>query len=53
MAAATEAMTGTAPGAVTEAAIGGLLDLDRYPLDRLDEAAGRALLEACRRDLPA
>jgi hypothetical protein len=30
-----------------------LLDLDRYPLDNLASAAGRALVDACRRELAA
>jgi hypothetical protein len=34
-----------------DARIDDLLDLDRYPLDRLDGPAGRKLVEACRRDL--
>jgi hypothetical protein len=35
----------------TASSIQNLLDLERYPLDRLDAPAGRALIEGCRRDL--
>lgn len=31
--------------------IADLLDLDRYPLDRLDSAGGQALVDRCRREL--
>jgi len=30
-----------------------LIDIDRYPIDDLDSAAGRALIDRCRRDLAA
>lgn len=38
-------------GTATSGSLHGLVDLEHYPLDRLDSDAGRALIEACRHQL--
>lgn len=41
----------TTPETLHDDALEGLVDLERYPLDRPDSDAGRGLIEACRRQL--
>lgn len=43
----------TTAASLHHGALGGLVDLERYPLDRLDGDAGRALIASCRRQLDA